>query len=154
MKNQDDLSNAQLFERLKALIKRVAWTLGFIAAGIAVWGLVADSFTTSADEALLNAIEGRWGNVSSQRVESCARTFQYSIDQSPDEVTITLASTEIIATGRVTAISNGSVHTRTITPRENAGETWELRFDGDRLLQVDKDGVTTALVRCPDSDAS
>ena len=153
MENPRDISNQQVVKRLKTSfersVRRFGKVIAFLAALVTLWVVFSDYITTDTDEALLNKIEGNWGPMTRDGSANCEQTFSYSITRSRDETIITLSSNGFISSGMVRAFSDQSVVARTITPRDNIGESWELRIEEDRLLQIDKDGVTTTLARCP-----
>lgn len=115
-------------------------------------GLVA-AVTPSADPAelraaLLRSVEGAWG----RQDRNCSETVRYRVSHGADGTDrITASATNFESVGQVIAAENGVVISRVTTPSANGGrEQWEFRPDGDGMIVIDKDGVSTTLVRCPE----
>lgn len=97
---------------------------------------------------LIRAVAGSWG----RQDRSCADRIEVSVATDADDVwRITVTSVEGVAsTGQVIAADNGVVVSRNTTPNaKGPREQWEYRPNGDEMTVVDKNGVSTTLVRCP-----
>jgi hypothetical protein len=113
------------------------------------WGLTTLSpvvTAAQARQALLATVNGRWG----RQDRNCVDTVDYSVTPGTDgfeRITVRASGHESV--GQVIAAENGVIVSRTTTPSETgAREQWELRPNGDQMVVVDKDGVSTTLVRC------
>ncbi len=108
----------------------------------------APAAAPSARALLLGKVAGVWGLPAEAGRPACQARFAYSVERrGPDDV-IRLRGLGVESVGRVVSAEGGSVFTRTITPASQAGTQWELRLEGDRLIQVDASNVSTTLVKC------
>ena len=121
----------------------------FANARCVEWGLIAPADDPSvARNALLARVEGLWGNAGREGEAACTTTMRYRLSRRDNEDYITLSAQDYVSEGRIVSAENNSVFTRTVTPAAQAGTQWELRFEADRLIQVDNAGTPTPLVRC------
>jgi hypothetical protein len=96
---------------------------------------------------LIAAVTGAWG----RQEQSCAEAIRIKAATDAAGVTrITVTTAKGFAsTGQVIAADSGASVTRDTTPSAGGGrEQWEYRPNGDAMAVIDKDGVTTTLVRC------
>ncbi|MBA3810089.1 MAG: toll/interleukin-1 receptor domain-containing protein [Caulobacteraceae bacterium] len=105
-------------------------------------------FATDARVVLLGKVSGVWGLPSEAGRPACAVKFVYSVERGGSDDFIRLRGLGVDSVGRVVSAEGGSIFTRTISPASQAGTQWELRLEGDRLIQVDATNVSTTLVRC------
>lgn len=99
--------------------------------------------------ALLEKVEGNWGNVGQDGTSSCTTSLRYSVEKRGTEDFIVVHGAQgFESVARVASAEGSSIFTRTVTPIEQAGAQWELRLEPDRLIQVDAANVGTTLVRC------
>jgi hypothetical protein len=102
----------------------------------------------SARALLLAKVAGVWGLPAEAGRPACQTRFAYRVERrGPDDV-IRLRGLGVESVGRVVSAEGGSIFTRTLTPAAQAGTQWELRLEGDRLIQVDASNVSTTLVKC------
>jgi hypothetical protein len=124
-------------------------SLAAINATCVHWGLVIpDASETAAQsrQRLLDSVEGRWG----QQDRDCSEAVRYSVVRRVDGFDrITVSAPGFESVGQVIAAENGVIVSRSTTPSPTgAREQWELRPNGDQMIVLDKDGVSTTLVRC------
>ncbi len=100
------------------------------------------SLAAAARAALLAKVPGVWGP------PACATTLVYTVRRRGEDDIVMLRAAPYESEGRVASAEGGSIFTRTISPPAEAGAQWELRLEGDRLIQVDSRNVATPLVRC------
>jgi hypothetical protein len=104
-------------------------------------------------QAVLQTLAGAWD----LPARNCGRPIAISVATDGtgiSRVTVTSAGGRP-SVGQVSAVDNGVVETRETTPGPSgAREVWEYRPNGDQLSVIDKDGVTTNLVRCRKSPAA
>ncbi len=114
------------------------------------YGLVAAAADPpAARAALLDRVEGVWGNAAKDGAAACTTTLRYTHTTRGEEDFIVLHMPDgYESVGRVASAENGSIFTRTLTPASETGTQWELRLEDDRLLQVDNVNVATPLVKC------
>lgn len=98
--------------------------------------------------ALLAKLSGVWGLPAEPGHSACAARFIYSVERRGPDDFIRLRGLGVESVGRVVSAERGSIFTRTVTPASQAGTQWELRLEGDRLIQVDAANVSTTLVGC------
>lgn len=103
----------------------------------------------AARAALLGKVSGVWGLPSEAGRPACAVKFVYGVERRGPDDFIRLRGLGVESVGRVVSAERGSIFTRTVTPASQAGTQWELRLEGDRLIQVDATNVSTTLVGCP-----
>ena len=113
------------------------------------WGLARPNqleMGAQGRQRLLATVNGRWG----RQDRDCTETVDYSVTPGTDgfeRITVRASGHESV--GQVVAAENGVIVSRTTTPSATgAREQWELRPNGDQMVVVDKDGVSTTLVRC------
>lgn len=106
----------------------------------------------AAREALLDRVEGVWGNAAKDGLPACMTTLRYTHTTRGEEDFIVVRGADGVnaweSVGRVASAENGAIFTRTLTPVSETGTQWELRLEDDRLIQVDNQGVATPLVKC------
>jgi hypothetical protein len=106
----------------------------------------------AARDALLDKVEGVWGNAAKNGLPACTTTLRYTHTTRGEEDFIVVRGADGVnaweSVGRVASAENGSIFTRTLTPVSETGTQWELRLEDDRLIQVDNQGVATPLVKC------
>ncbi|MES1156954.1 MAG: hypothetical protein ABUL73_04150 [Alphaproteobacteria bacterium] len=125
--------------------------LGALEAPCVRWGLIAPAADPhAAKRALLARVEGVWGNVAEGGKPACTTRLSYAVvPRGADDFDIILRGPDgYESAGHVASAENTSIFTRTMTPASQAGTQWELRLEADRLIQIDKDGTPTPLVRC------
>ena len=130
-------------------------SLPALNASCVKWGLVAAASPGDPDaarDAMLKKVEGLWGNASKDGAAACTTTLRYSVTHRGLEDFIVVRGADGVnqweSVGRVASVGEASIFTRTLTPATETGTQWELRLEDDRLIQVDKDGVATPLVKC------
>ena len=142
---------------------RWTWTAVMLVLGTTFGGLVLTLGTLvalnpsakgparaapSARALLLGKVTGVWGLPAEAGRPACQARFAYGVERrGPDDV-IRLRGLGVDSVGRVVSAEGGSIFTRTLTPASQAGTQWELRLEGDRLIQVDAANVSTTLVKC------
>ncbi|HEV2363633.1 MAG TPA: toll/interleukin-1 receptor domain-containing protein [Caulobacteraceae bacterium] len=97
---------------------------------------------------LIQSVAGLWD----REDRSCSSPISIAIAVGADGATrITVSDAKGFAsTGQVVAADSGVVVTRSSTPTgPGAREQWEYRPNGDAMTVLDKNGVSTMLVRCP-----
>ncbi len=102
----------------------------------------------TARAALLAKVAGVWGLPAEAGRPACQARFAYSVERRGPDDAIRLRGLGVDSVGKVVSAEGGSIFTRTITPASQAGSQWELRLEGDRLIQVDAANVSTTLVKC------
>ena len=128
-------------------------SLPALTASCVKWGLVAAPVDSNAARAaMLKKVEGLWGNASKDGAAACVTTLRYSVPHRGLEEFIVVRGADGVnqweSVGRVASVGEASIFTRTLTPATETGTQWELRLEDDRLIQVDKNGVATPLVKC------
>ena len=128
-------------------------SLPALNASCVTYGLVAAPVNPDAARAtMLKKVEGLWGNASKDGAAACTTTLRYSVTHRGLEDFIVVRGADGVnqweSVGRVASVGEASIFTRTLTPATETGTQWELRLEDDRLIQVDKDGVATPLVKC------
>lgn len=115
-------------------------------AGLTVRPADPVALAHEARSRLLQSIVGVWG----RQDRDCRDAVTYSLARGGDGVDrITVRAPGFESVGQVIAAQDGVVMTRATTPAESGGrEQWELRPSGDGMVVLDKDGVSTTLVRC------
>ncbi len=111
----------------------------FMHTACASVGILADNDR----DRLLDSVAGTWG----RQDRSCAEgTVTYRVlrgDEGDDRL-----SRGSDWTGQVWAAEDNAIVVRSTSDTGGAREQWEFRLEGDRMHVIDKDGVTTTLVRC------
>lgn len=137
----------------------VSWACGldFLRARCIGAGLVAEPLpppptaeevAAAAQAKLLKQVSGVWGLPGTDGAPACETVLTYSAEQRRGDNFIVLEMDGYRSEGRVASIGEASLFTRTVSPAAEAGTQWELRLEGDRLIQVDALNVATTLVRC------
>lgn len=118
-----------------------------VSAGLVPTPTDPVAVAAAARAQLLQSIVGTWG----RQDRDCSEAVSYALVHGADGVDrITLRAPGFESVGQVVATENGVVMTRATTPSLNGGrEQWEFRPNGDGMVVLDKDGVSTTLVRCP-----
>jgi hypothetical protein len=127
---------------------RFAGTCPQLATAAAVRAPDPAALAAKARAELIQSMAGGW----SRGDQSCAQPIAIKVATDPHGVTrITVTTAKgFSSTGQVLAADNGAIVTRDTTPTSGgAREQWEYRPSGDAMTVVDKNGVTTTLVRCP-----
>jgi hypothetical protein len=124
-------------------------SLAAIHARCVEWGLITPRPTEMVQQTrqrLLAGMNGRWG----RQDRNCADTVDYSVTPGTDgSERITVRAPGYQSVGQVIAVENGVIISRSTTASETGPrEQWEFRPNGDQMVVVDKDGVSTTLVRC------
>lgn len=124
-------------------------SLAAVNSACAQWGLIVPDVAETAAQArqrLLDGVVGRWG----RQDRDCSDAVTYSVARGSDGLDrIIVRAPGYESVGQVTAAENGVIISRATTPSATGGrEQWELRPRGDQMIVLDKDGVSTTLVRC------
>jgi hypothetical protein len=117
------------------------------------WGLTrpappsAEAVAAAARQKLLQAVNGVWGPQNG----SCAHAITIeSVTDSDGLSRITISGADAFkSSGQVVAAENGVIISRNTTATaEGPRAQWEYHPNGDQMTVIDKDGVSTTLVRC------